>query len=265
MTQRDYFADLPNPRGLDPLYFDRRRSVESALKWTGLASGIPRNCIDVGANVGQTLQNFTNWWPKSRCVSFEPLPSAYDALNLLASSLGDRVVARQIGLSDSSGTAVLYASRSQSTQSSLHRVERSITTVKSHRGLRGSPSSYELPRDVDEIPTSVRVATLDGHLESTSPENRWFRNGVDLLKSDTEGWDLNVLRGARKTLKNTRVVIVEWHFDDIYGKPARLGELDSEMSAAGLKLWDIAHIYKDLTALRTLWVDLIFARPPHAR
>jgi hypothetical protein len=28
-----------------------------------------------------------------------------------------------------------------------------------------------------------------------------------------------------------------------------------------MRLWDIAHVYKDLASLRTLWVDLVYARP----
>jgi hypothetical protein len=86
-------------------------------------------------------------------------------------------------------------------------------------------------------------------------------SGIDVLKSDTQGWELNVLAGAERTLSKTLVVLVEWQFDDVYGKPAPLWRLDALMSDQGFRLWDIAHIYKDISSLRTLWVDLIYARP----
>ena len=41
----------PKIHGLDPMYFDRRRSVEGALKWSGFSSD-PRLVVDIGANVG---------------------------------------------------------------------------------------------------------------------------------------------------------------------------------------------------------------------
>jgi hypothetical protein len=85
--------------------------------------------------------------------------------------------------------------------------------------------------------------------------------GVDVLKSDTQGWELNVLRGAERTLSKTRVVLVEWQFDDVYGKPLPFWKLDELMSGLGFRLWDIAHLYKDLSSLRTLWADVIYARP----
>lgn len=70
-----------------------------------------------------------------------------------------------------------------------------------------------------------------------------------------------MLRGARDTLSKTRVVLFEWLFDDIYGTPESLAEVHTLLSDSGFRLWDIAHIYKDLKSLRTLWVDLVYARP----
>ena len=61
----------------------------------------------------------------------------------------------------------------------------------------------------------------------------------------------------------SRWSIVNWQFDDIYGQPPPLHELDKILSDAGFRLWDISHIYKDLKSMRTIWVDLIYARPSH--
>ena len=85
--------------------------------------------------------------------------------------------------------------------------------------------------------------------------------GIDLIKIDTEMWELEVLRGATKALDNTRVLLLEWHFDDVYGQPPPIHELDKILSDAGFRFWDISHIYKDLNTMRTLWVDLIYAKP----
>jgi len=76
-----------------------------------------------------------------------------------------------------------------------------------------------------------------------------------------QGWELNVLRGASRVLARTKVVLVEWQFDDVYGTPPPLSQLDLTLVGAGFRFWDVAHVYKDLTSLRTLWVDLIYARP----
>lgn len=255
------FSDLPKPRGMDPLYFDRRRSLEGALRWSGISSGTPRVCIDVGANVGQTLESFLTWWPESRCVSYEPHPEAFRELEACSLKFTSRAIVRNLGVSDSDGVLTLNMSRSESTQSSFRSFNRSAETVAAHRGLRNRPSPLELSAQLDEAQVEVSVTSLDKHLNDSSPECDWTDREVDVLKSDTQGWELNVLRGAKRTLSKTRVVLVEWQFDDVYGKPLPVWKLDELMSEFGFRLWDIAHLYKDLSSLRTLWADIIYARP----
>jgi hypothetical protein len=135
--------------------------------------------------------------------------------------------------------------------------------VTAHRGLRDSPSHLELGSE-DNYKVDVKIQTLDSILASNPGSNAtkvFTENGLDVLKIDTQGWEIPVLRGSKEVLKRTKVVLTEWQFDDVYGTPPPFHELDKILSDAGFRLWDIAHIYKDLKNLRTLWVDLIYARP----
>ena len=225
-----------------------------------MIGGAPQIRVDVGANEGQTLRAFLEWWPNSRCISFEPHPAAFGVLAQTASQFEPRAIVRNYGVSDTTGGSLLFASKSEPTQSSFKRVNRSADTVLSHRGLRGDKSAVEIAAHLDEEQIEVEVVTLDTHLVGCEPEFDWTKNGIDVLKSDTQGWELSVLREARQTLARTRVVLVEWQFDDIYGTPPPLSELDSTLTSSGFRLWDIAHIYKELSSLRTLWVDLVYAR-----
>lgn len=254
------FEALPKARPLDPLYFDRKRSLESALCATGSAQPAGM-CVDVGANVGQTLETFLQWWPESKCVSFEPLPAAQEALARIVQSSKGRAISHEIALSDVSTTADFYAFADQSTYSSLRPLNRKASTAAAHRGLRDSPSVLEKRSSDEDYTIPVRVTTLDSHFANvTGRELEWTVGGVDVLKIDTQGTALRVLRGARNTLRKTRVVLFEWQFDDVYGAPESLADVDALLNESGLRLWDIAHIYKDLTNLRTLWVDLVYAR-----
>ena len=251
----------PKIHGLDPMYFDRRRGLESALKWSGVASE-PRFVVDVGANIGQTLESFLSWWPTARCLSLEPLPAAFAELQDVVAKYSVRAEAINSGVSSSSGKLTLNGSKAQSSNSSFHQLNKSAETIQAHRGLRDSPSNLELGSE-DKYVVDVSVEKLDDILTSSKNKSAgWFNeNGVDILKIDTQGWELEVLRGATEALKQTKVVITEWQFDDVYGQPPPIHELDKIISDAGLRLWDISHIYKDLKTMRTLWVDLIYARP----
>lgn len=248
--------------GLDPMYFDRRRSLEGALRWAGVKSE-PRNAVDVGANIGQTLESFTTWWPNLHCLSLEPLPEAFQKLEALSSKIGANAEVMNVGVGDVSGSLTLHSSKSQSTNSSFNRFNKEAETVEAHRGLRDAPSHLELGGE-DNYKIDVKVETLDSMLTSNAGSyaaKLFAENGLDILKIDTQGWEIPVLRGAKEVLKRTKVVLTEWQFDDVYGTPPPLHELDKILSDAGFRLWDIAHIYKDLKNLRTLWVDLIYAKP----
>ena len=247
--------------GLDPMYFDRRRGLESALKWSGVSSD-PRLVVDIGANVGQTLESFLSWWPGARCSSLEPLPDAFAELEGVVSKYSGRAEAINCGVGSKTGSMMLNGSKAQSTNSSFHKFNKSADTAQAHNGLRSTPSYLELGAE-DNYEVEVSVEKLDDILISSKNKSAtWFNeNGVDILKIDTQGWELEVLRGATEVLKRTKVVLTEWLFDDIYGQPPPIHELDKILSDAGFRLWDISHIYKDLKTMRTLWVDLIYAKP----
>jgi FkbM family methyltransferase len=208
------------------------------------------------------MRSFLEWWPQTRCISFEPLPEAWPELERETARWAGRATAHPVGVSDRAGTLTLHASRSFPKDSSFHAFNRAAETSQAHRGLRGRPSHLEGDGVGDDYDVSVPVVTLDEHLAAAgSVERQWCAEGIDLLKSDTQGWDLKVLRGAAKTLARTRVVLVEWRFEDIYGPPPPIGALDDLLTSVGMRLWDIAHVYKDLSSLRTMWVDLVYARP----
>jgi len=247
--------------GLDPMYFDRRRGLESALKWSGVVSE-PRFIIDVGANVGQTLESFLSWWSSARCLALEPLPHAFAQLQGAASKYSGRAEAINCGVGSSPGKLTLNGSNTQSTTSSFHKLNKPAETAQAHHGLRSTPSFLELGAE-DNYEVEVSVEKLDDILTSSKNKSvTWFNeSGIDVLKIDTQGWELEVLRGATEVLKRTKVVLTEWQFDDIYGQPPPIHELDKILSDAGFRLWDISHIYKDLKTMRTLWVDLIYAKP----
>ena len=180
----------------------------------------------------------------------------------MVSKYSGRAEAINCGVGSKTGSMMLNASKTQSTTSSFHKLNKSAETVQAHHGLRSTPSFLELGAE-DNYEVEVSVAKLDDILTSSKNKSAtWLNeNGVDIFKIDTQGWELEVLRGATEVLKRTKVVLTEWQFDDIYGQPPPLHELDKNLSDAGFRLWDISHIYKDLKTMRTLWVDLIYAKP----
>ena len=41
-------------------------------------------------------------------------------------------------------------------------------------------------------------------------------NTIHILKIDTEGFELNVIKGAKETLHKTKIIIIEFQLNDMY-------------------------------------------------
>ena len=150
-------------------------------------SGCPIETVfDVGANVGQTVQKFRAAFPHASIYSFEPVRALFQELNKSVS--GDQhVQCFQVALGSAPGIGKIYLT-DQPTMNSLIEPEHS--------------------RGVEE----VQITTVDSFCATHRIER------IDLLKVDTEGFDLEVLKGAASLLSSGRVafalVEVGFHPDD---------------------------------------------------
>lgn len=135
--------------------------------------------VDVGANVGQSARVYLARFPSSHIYCFEPVSSTFRQLqdNL---SCNDRVDCYQLALGSSTGTREMILQDSSDLcflldQSNEH------------------PASDDMPRE------SVEVATLDDFCDTNRIDK------INYLKVDTEGGDLDVLKGAVNMLDQQRI------------------------------------------------------------
>lgn len=136
---------------------------------------------DVGANTGYYTKKFAAAvGPQGKVVSFEPSPETYAQLAAACSVLTN-IILENFALSDFDGSAELFLS-TQSTKDSFFR-----------KGNRNDRS------------VSVRVIKGDSYRGTQPP---------GLIKIDVEGFEMEVLRGMKQTLKagSLKCVCVEVHF-----------------------------------------------------
>jgi FkbM family methyltransferase len=147
------------------------------------------NCVDVGCHEGSILREMLRWAPAGSHYAFEPLPELYEGL--LASFPGVRVY--PLALSDAAGEV------------SFQRV----TSNLAYSGLKRR--HYPSPDEAVEVIT-VKAELLDHVI----PEGL----SVALVKIDVEGAELQVLRGALRTIRRSRPFIIFEHglgAADFYG------------------------------------------------
>jgi FkbM family methyltransferase len=138
----------------------------------------PRVVFDIGANVGQTAIGFSKWFPRAEIHSFEPVPDNYRKLVETARSLpGVRTYPWACGANV--GTFAMNLGDDS---------ERHTLAARSGAGT-----------------VDVQVTTVDAFCEEHQIQR------IDLLKSDTEGFETEVLSGARNMLARgaIRAIYVE--------------------------------------------------------
>nr|WP_314075680.1 FkbM family methyltransferase [uncultured Roseococcus sp.] len=143
--------------------------------------------LDVGANAGHYARCVRHFAPAARIWAFEPHPVTYRALEESARPLG--IETQQLALGDRAGEMQLhdFADGDGSTQASL-----SAESVGLYSGR--------------VVTHDVEVSTVDEWLAAQGLEE------IALLKIDTEGYDLNVLKGASRALQERRIHRIQFEF-----------------------------------------------------
>jgi FkbM family methyltransferase len=168
--------------GAEIRYAFQNPAITSAEIYAPWLSPSSVRCIfDVGANVGQSARAFLKAFPASTIHSFEPFPAAYARLEQVAKASGGRIKAYQIACGACDGYMDVVADPDSTSGLNQLRPE-----------LDGSLSS---PKQT----LRIQISTIDTICKHEGIE------GIDILKTDTEGYDANVLAGANRMLSEGRV------------------------------------------------------------
>jgi FkbM family methyltransferase len=164
--------------GQDPARNGEERLIRRALPNA-------RVVFDVGANVGDwAALALSVLPPEGRLVCFEP---SLIAAERLAARFGrePRVELVQLALSDTAGERLFYEEPDAGEASSLLR-----------ENTRGQVTARP-----------VTVSTVDVEYERAGVDH------IDMLKIDAEGFDLHVLRGAERCLREATIDVIQFEYN----------------------------------------------------
>jgi FkbM family methyltransferase len=157
--------------------------------------------FDVGANVGQTSREALRSFPRARVFAFEPHPLTFARLRAALPS--DRLSVHQLAFGEESGDVKLYVYGTSADGSTMNSL-----VPDARYAVKSGQSATEC---------IVECSTIDQFCASNDIEV------IDVLKIDTEGFDLFVMKGAARMLRERRIGFVYSEFNDVQPRPGTTG------------------------------------------
>jgi FkbM family methyltransferase len=174
-------------------------------------------CFDVGANQGQTIQLFQELFDDCRIYAFEPSSESFQKLQ--ASQFGPEVSLYKSALGQRNGREQFFNYEDSCLSSCL--------TLDANQGKRFKDTSLRS----SEV---VEIQTIDWFVREHNIRK------IDLLKIDTQGYDLEVLKGAAESFERGVIenVLVELNFVKLYKNQGDAYEITDFLARRNIRLVD---------------------------
>jgi FkbM family methyltransferase len=146
--------------------------------------------FDVGANDGGIALQALNHFPEAHVFCFEPHPITFAKLKRQTES--QNIQAVNFALGNAAGECDFF--------------EHDLSTINSM--VPDAPFAVAFGRKAKQI--RVQCSTVDLFCAEHRIEN------IDILKVDTEGFDLAVLQGSKNLLKTGKIKFIYTEFNDLF-------------------------------------------------
>ena len=205
-----------------------KKDVLEGLRFQGYA---PRTLLDVGAHVGSFTKAFLDVFPDCKSTLIEPNPFCHSELAALGCER------HGVAASSETGRAELFLTREwlQSTGVSLYR-----------ENTNHFRDEVLVKRDVDK----VRLDDLF--------EGRRF----DFVKIDTQGSELDVLRGGETVLRQADYILIEVSLVEYNAGGAPAEAVFSQLASMGFRCADVTEFHRlaGIANGNLLQMDFLFER-----
>ena len=148
--------------------------------------------FDVGANLGNYSAELRSHFPGAQLYAIEPNPHTFKTLSARLQSAKDHCFCVAFGDAVESRPIYTYDRELNSSHSSI--LKEVFLDIHRNKNI----SSFD-----------IHLTRLDDFCEANQIER------IDFLKIDTEGYELNVLKGAERMLRENRIAMIQFEFNSM--------------------------------------------------
>ena len=161
-----------------------------------------KTIIDVGAHKGEFAQKALQMESVNKIIAFEPQKKIFNLLKEKFSD-NDKVVLNNFALSEKVEKRIMKINKMTATSTLNHEINNDSLYFKFKSFLLYQKNSII---DEEEIDTT----TFDAFF------NEEIFNENTLLKIDTEGYEMHVLKGSEQKIKEIKYILIENQFSKMY-------------------------------------------------
>tara|TARA_S200000501_G_C20835520_1_gene749162 strand:+ start:769 stop:1572 length:804 start_codon:yes stop_codon:yes gene_type:complete len=182
--------------------------------------------FDVGANRGESIDEFKKYFPNAIFYCFEPNKSAKELLikkyknqkeiNLNFFGLGSKNEEKE------------FISYKSSGHSSFVELNSDTLFINSR-----AKSFNSKPEDYINTTYKQEIKTLDFYCEKNNIKN------IDILKIDVQGYEMDVLLGSKKMIQSNLIDLIEVEivFSEVYKKTNNICDIENLLIPYGYKIF----------------------------
>jgi FkbM family methyltransferase len=161
-----------------------------------------KTIIDVGAHKGEFAQNALQIESVNKIIAFEPQKKIFSLLKEKFSD-NDKIVLINFALSEKVEKRIMKINKMTATSTLNHEINNDSLYFKFKSFLLYQKNSII---DEEEIDTTTFDAFFNGEMFD---ENT-------LLKIDTEGYEIHVLKGSEQKIREMKYILIENQFSKMY-------------------------------------------------
>ncbi len=169
--------------------------------------------FDVGANDGESIERFKKIFSKSKIYSFEPDDNAFQRLKKNYYNK-ENIEIFDFGISNRDGNQQFY-SYDHDKISSLMRLDANSKLFKSRKIAKNSGEDFEKLKD-------IKIVKLDSFVKDKNIPR------INILKIDVQGYEPEVIEGAKYLIENNKIDIIEMEIILGYGYSKSISFYDIE-------------------------------------